>query len=88
MTLSSWGAARHLGTESCRLILKGIRDYLASRIEFRLDTLVSTILVENDKVSGVETEGGDKLHCRYLIIAPGREEADFRKTPLELYLPG
>jgi len=68
---------RHLGTERCRSVLKGMRDYLASRLEFRLGTMASTIIVDNGEVKGIETEDGDRLNCHYLILAPGREGADW-----------
>jgi len=68
---------RHLGTERCHSVLKAIRDYLNSRLEFKLETMVSTVIVENGEVRGIETEAGDRFDCRYLILAPGREGADW-----------
>ncbi len=68
---------RHLGTERCRSVLKAIRDYLASRLEFKLEVMASTIIVDNGEVRGIETEDGDRFDCRYLILAPGREGADW-----------
>ena len=37
----------------------------------------STIIVDNGEVKGIETEAGDRFLCRYLILAPGREGADW-----------
>jgi len=68
---------RHLGTEHCRLVLKAIRDYLAQHIEFRLEAMVASVLVDDGEVKGIKTEAGDKFDCRYLILAPGREGADW-----------
>ena len=68
---------RHLGTERCRLVLKAMRDYLSSRLEFKLGTMASIIIVDNGEVKGIETEDGDRFDCRYLILAPGREGADW-----------
>ncbi len=68
---------RHLGTERCRLVLKAIQDYLAPRIEFKLEVMAASVIVDNGEVRGIETETGDKLDCRYLILAPGREGADW-----------
>jgi hypothetical protein len=68
---------RHLGTEHCRAVLTAMRDYLSPRLEFRLESAVSTIIVDNGEVKGIETETGDRLDCRYLILAPGREGADW-----------
>ncbi len=71
---------RHLGTEQCRLVLKAIRDYLNSRLEFKLGVIVSATHIANGEVRGVETETGDKFDCRYLVLAPGREGADWLST--------
>ena len=68
---------RHLGTEHCRSVLKAMRDYLISRLEFKLETMVSKVIVDNGEVRGIKTETGDRFNCRYLILAPGREGADW-----------
>jgi uncharacterized FAD-dependent dehydrogenase len=68
---------RHLGTEHCRSVLKAMRDYLVSRVDFKLGTTVANVLVNNGRVQGIETESGRRLDCQYLILAPGREGADW-----------
>jgi len=68
---------RHLGTEHCYSVLKAMRDELISRLEFKLEVAASTIIVDNGEVKGIETETGDRFLCRYLILAPGREGADW-----------
>jgi len=71
---------RHLGTERCCSVLKAMRDYLVSRLEFKLEVAASTVIVENGEVRGIETEAGDRFDCGYLILAPGREGADWLST--------
>ena len=71
---------RHLGTESCRSVLKAMRDYLISHLEFKLELVASTVIADNSEVRGIETEGGERFDCRYLILAPGREGADWLST--------
>jgi hypothetical protein len=68
---------RHLGTEHCRSVLKAMWEHLSPHIESRLETGVSSIIVDNGRVRGIETEAGDNFGCRYLILAPGREGADW-----------
>ncbi len=68
---------RHLGTEHCRSVLKAMWDYLSPHIEFRLETAVSTITVDKGEVKGIKTDAEDSFDCRYLILAPGREGADW-----------
>lgn len=67
---------RHLGTERCRLLLKAMRDSLAPKIEIRTQTTVTSILAEDGAVRGIEIDG-EKVRCRYLVVAPGREGADW-----------
>jgi uncharacterized FAD-dependent dehydrogenase len=68
---------RHLGTEHCRSVLKSMWDNLRPHIEFRLGTEAGNIAVKNSRVKGIETEAGDRFDCDYLILAPGREGADW-----------
>jgi len=68
---------RHMGTENCRSVLRAMWDYLSPHIEFRLETMASTITVDGGKVKGIKTEAGESLDCHYLILAPGREGADW-----------
>ncbi len=71
---------RHLGTERCRSVLKAMRDSLSARLELKLEAAASTITVDNGQVRGIETESGERFDCRYLILAPGREGADWLST--------
>jgi len=68
---------RHLGTEGCRSVLKAMRNYLMPRLEVKLETAACSIIVDNGEVRGIETETRDRFGCRYLILAPGREGADW-----------
>jgi len=68
---------RHLGTELSHLVLKGVRDFLSSRVDMKVSTAASAIITEDGVVTGVETGDGQRVSCRYLIIAPGREGVDW-----------
>ncbi len=68
---------RHLGTEHCRLVLRAMRDYLGPSLELKLETAASAVIADNGRVKGVETDAGDIINCDYLILAPGREGADW-----------
>ena len=71
---------RHLGTERCRSVLKAMRDYLTSRLELRLEVTAVTVTASNGRVRSVKTETGERLDCDYLILAPGREGAEWLAT--------
>ena len=81
---------RHLGTEHCREILRAMRDFLSTRVDIEIEKTASTILVEGGRVSGIETEDGERLDCHHLVLAPGREGADWlvqeaKRLKLTLY---
>lgn len=68
---------RHLGTERCRLVLRAMRDQLSSRVEIHLEVAASKVNVDDDQVTGIETDAGERFECNYLILAPGREGSDW-----------
>ena len=68
---------RHLGTERCPAVLRAIRDHLKKRIEIRINTAAKRIVVDDGKLTGVETGDGEMIEARYVIAAPGREGADW-----------
>ncbi|HEX75527.1 MAG TPA: FAD-dependent oxidoreductase [Dehalococcoidia bacterium] len=68
---------RHMGTERSRQVLKSIRDSISHRVEMRLEEMATAIIVDDGVVAGVETSRGGQLKCRYLVLAPGREGADW-----------
>jgi uncharacterized FAD-dependent dehydrogenase len=68
---------RHMGTENGYHVLKAMQDYLFPRIEIKTAKMASTVMVENGQVSGIKTENGDEYRAKYVILAPGREGADW-----------
>jgi uncharacterized FAD-dependent dehydrogenase len=68
---------RHLGTELCHETLKAMQNHLSPRLDIRLGTTIKNIVVEDGVVKAVETGHGEKISCRYLILAPGREGAEW-----------
>jgi len=74
---------RHLGTENCRQALKTMQEYLSSRVDIKLITAVKTIIVEDNIVKAIKTEDGERCDCRYLVLAPGREGAEWLVSEAE-----
>ena len=68
---------RHMGTESCREVLRDMHKYLADRIESQTDTAAVSLIRQNGRIKGIQTDDGQRIESRYLIIAPGREGADW-----------
>ncbi|MDY6795203.1 MAG: NAD(P)/FAD-dependent oxidoreductase [Actinomycetota bacterium] len=73
---------RHMGTDRCRELVVSLRDYLKDRVEIRNGTEVEAILVGEDGVRGVMT-GGEKIEADYVVVAPGREGADWLAEEME-----
>lgn len=68
---------RHMGTEVCPLVLKGMHEVLQERVDILMETEVERIRVKGDAVRGVTTKSGVAYNCRYLVVAPGRSGADW-----------
>ncbi|MBN1139819.1 MAG: FAD-dependent oxidoreductase, partial [Anaerolineae bacterium] len=69
---------RHLGTERSGAILGNMYQELVRRgVEVRTRTDVVRLLTHDGCVTGVETDRGQALTGRYVIVAPGREGADW-----------
>ncbi len=69
---------RHLGTERSGDILGAMHLELVGRgVEVRTRTNVVHILTRDGAVSGVETARGETLTAPHVIVAPGREGADW-----------
>jgi uncharacterized FAD-dependent dehydrogenase len=65
---------RHIGTERCAQIMRGMRDTLLQQgVTIRMRTPVARILTANGSVRGVETAEGERLEAGVVIVAPGRE---------------
>jgi len=67
---------KHLGTENNLKILKNIYESLRDGIEFRFNTSVTDIRVEEGGYC-LDTAKGDEFSCRFLIAAPGRSGAEW-----------
>ena len=69
---------RHLGTERSGAILQAMYDELVSRgVEIRTRADVAHITTKDGVVTGVETTKGEVLTAHYVVVAPGREGADW-----------
>ncbi|MDI3280110.1 MAG: NAD(P)/FAD-dependent oxidoreductase [Bacillota bacterium] len=68
---------RHLGTGRTRQVLQEMYDALRRRVEIRTGVEVVRLLVVDGVVKGVETESGERIEARYVIVAPGRQGAEW-----------
>jgi hypothetical protein len=54
-----------------------MQSYLSPRLDIRLGTTTKSIVVEDGVVKAIETDRGENIGCRFLILAPGREGAEW-----------
>lgn len=64
---------RHLGTEENLKILTKISNYLSDKIDMIFAKKVKDIIVNNNKVKGVELEDGTVYEADYVVLSVGRE---------------
>lgn len=69
---------RHLGTERSGDILGAMYLELVNRgVEVRTRADVAHVLTDAGAVTGVETANGEVMKAPYIVVAPGREGADW-----------
>lgn len=72
---------RHLGTERSLAVLKNMQDFLTDKITILYDDAVDKLIVEEiggvSQAKGFTTKSGQKITAEYIVIAPGREGADW-----------
>jgi uncharacterized FAD-dependent dehydrogenase len=69
---------RHIGTDKSPAVLSAMRVELERRgVEVRTDVAVARILTADGSVTGVELAGGARVEAPTVIVAPGREGADW-----------
>ncbi|MFZ5596009.1 MAG: NAD(P)/FAD-dependent oxidoreductase [Bacillota bacterium] len=69
---------RHLGTGRCIEILRRMKEYLLSHgVEVRTDLMVEGVFREGSAVAGVILAGGEKIYAGHVVLAPGREGAQW-----------
>lgn len=74
---------RHLGTERSLDVLKAMQDFLAQRVEILNNEVAQNLIIENDQIKGFTTDKGNTYNAEYVIVAPGREGADWLSKELK-----
>jgi len=68
---------RHLGTEKSLSVLKSMQDYLMDRIDIINNEQVEELIIKDDVIKGFTTRQGKEYLADYVVVAPGREGADW-----------
>jgi len=79
---------RHIGTErSADIMARMYEDLVERGVSVRMRTPVARVLVNGGSVIGVETKRGEVIEAERVLIAPGREGAEWvRQVAAELGL--
>ncbi|MBQ4647508.1 MAG: NAD(P)/FAD-dependent oxidoreductase [Candidatus Gastranaerophilales bacterium] len=68
---------RHLGTEKSLSVLKSMQDYLMDRIDIINNEQVDELIIQDATIKGFTTKEGKEYLADYVVVAPGREGADW-----------
>jgi uncharacterized FAD-dependent dehydrogenase len=71
---------RHMGTDQCVNVLRNMKRHLKEKVEIQTGIEVKNLLIKNGEVEGIETQNGEKLQGKNIIVAPGRSGAEWLKT--------
>lgn len=83
-----YSPVRHLGTEYSLQVLKHMQDYLSDKIEIINNKSVKNLIIEDKTIKGFETSDGQEIRAEYVIIAPGREGADWLSQEFQKHKVG
>ncbi len=73
---------RHLGTEKSLHVLKHMQDFLDDKIEIINNKTVTGLNVKDGAVKGIILSSGENIEANYVVVAPGREGADWLSKEL------
>lgn len=69
---------RHLGTGYSQTVLQKMQDYISEKnVEIRFGVNVKQLIVNEDRIVGVSTKQGEIISSRFVVTAPGRENAEW-----------
>ncbi|KXS44473.1 MAG: FAD-dependent pyridine nucleotide-disulfide oxidoreductase [Candidatus Frackibacter sp. T328-2] len=69
---------RHLGTGYSQEVLTNMKEYLLDNdVEVRIGVKADELIVENDRITGVELVDGEIINADNVVVAPGRENAEW-----------
>ena len=63
---------RHMGREGCISVMSSMYQAITDKVEVLFETEAKDIQVEDGRVIGLETNGGDFISAKFVVAAPGR----------------
>jgi hypothetical protein len=68
---------RHLGSDRSTAVLKAMEDDLENKVDIITSEGAKELIIENDTIKGIVTTRDNRIMADYVIVAPGREGADW-----------
>ena len=68
---------RHIGTDRCFDVLDEMRKLLSSSVDVEMRAAACELMVKDGRIHAVKTRDGRTIQCGFLVVAPGREGADW-----------
>ncbi|MGE5509200.1 MAG: NAD(P)/FAD-dependent oxidoreductase [Chitinophagales bacterium] len=68
---------RHMGTGRTADVLSGMYEHLRTRMDIMTRVAAQRLLVKENRAAGVELSDGTVLEGPYVVVAPGREGAEW-----------
>ncbi len=75
---------RHMGTDKSEETMQRMYNELSGKTTFEPRADVKGLITEGSAIKGVETVSGEKIHGKYVIIAPGRSGAEWLQTEAQI----
>lgn len=76
----------HIGSDKAPAVIKSFKKELEERgVEFKVETEVEDLLIEDGKCVGVVTSEGEKIEAEKTVLAPGRVGIDWVQKLTEEY---
>ena len=70
-------AKPHIGTDVLRCVIQTMREYLIGLgCEFRFETALTDVTIQNGKVKGITTSNDEYIPCTHVILAIGHSARD------------
>ncbi|MCH5166454.1 MAG: FAD-dependent monooxygenase [Erysipelotrichales bacterium] len=67
----------HIGTDILVKVIKNMREYILSKgAQIHYNTLMTDIIIDNNKIKGIEVNNKDIIECDNLILAIGHSARD------------
>ena len=67
----------HIGTDILVNVIKNMREYLLSKgAEINYNTLMTDLIIDNNKIKGIEVNNKESIECDNLILAIGHSARD------------